>query len=63
MKTSQKSRPSPTAVSAHTPTSNAKRPATPLEPNNWWVMALLVSFLLLGLLMVGGIVYSLLPGW
>ncbi|MDZ4702108.1 MAG: hypothetical protein SH809_20525 [Rhodothermales bacterium] len=63
MKTSKKSRPAPAAVPAHTPPSYAKHPATPLQPNNWWVMALLISFLLLGLLMVGGIVYSLLPGW
>jgi hypothetical protein len=48
---------------AHTPTSYEKRPTTPLQPNNWWVMALLVAFLLLGLLVVAGIVYSSLPGW
>jgi hypothetical protein len=63
MKTSQKSRPSPAAMPAHTSTSYDKRPATPLQPNNWWVLAVLISFLILGLLMVGGIVYALLPGW
>lgn len=46
-----------------TTASSSKRPATPLPKDNWWVLAVLVTILVLGLLMVGGLVYALLPGW